>query len=153
MPFHTRADLEVYRDNLWVVTQPLIWSNPKFDVITVPKGFVTDLASTPQIMHAIPWFDPAREGRAGAIVHDFLYCSHRHSWTDSADHVYEHAQSRLWCDSVLRTALIDCGVSPSVAYAYFAGVRMGGWVYWGQRGDGLNQDDFVPEKYWLVEGN
>lgn len=149
MPFHTRVDLEVYRGNLWVVTQPIIWSNPKFDVITVPKGFVTDLASTPQIMHAFPWFDPSREGRGAATIHDFLYCSHRHLWIDSADHVYEHAQTRWWCDSVLFNALLDTEVSHLLAQMYYFGVRAGGWLYWSKRGAGLGEEDFVPDKYWL----
>ena len=46
----------------------------KTETITVPSGFITDLASTPRILWAfIAPFDVAR----AAIVHDLLYKSIR----------------------------------------------------------------------------
>jgi hypothetical protein len=51
----------------------------KTETITVPSGFITDLASTPRILWAfIAPFDVAR----AAIVHDLLYKSIRqYRWT------------------------------------------------------------------------
>lgn len=152
MPFKTRVDVEVYQANEWALTADVVWTSPRFGTVTAPRGFVTDFASTPQFMHALPWFDPSREGRAAAVIHDLLYCSHRHSWTDvSQDHVYSHAQSRLWCDHVLLEALQDGGMSRGLAQAYFWGVRLGGSIPWARRGDGLADDDFVPEDYWAAD--
>lgn len=153
MPFKTRVDVEVYRQNEWVLLDDVIWTSPRFGTIVAPRGFVTDFASTPQFMHAFPWFDPTREGRAGAVIHDYLYCSHRHSWTDvEQDHVYSHAQSRAWCDHVLLEALQDAGMAPRLAKTYWAGVRLGGCIPWAKRGDGLNDDDFVTADYWTQQG-
>lgn len=155
MPFRTRVDVEVYdgHPGEWVVLSDVIWESPAFGTITVPRGFVTDFASTPQFMHALPWFDPTREGRYAALPHDYLYCSHRHSWIDVADakargQVWTHAESRLWCDNALRAALVDSGMSPRLAWWYWLGVRAGGGLPWSKRGDGLNDEDFVPPTYW-----
>lgn len=149
MPFKSRVDVEVYQANEWVLTADVIWTSPRFGTITAPRGFVTDFASTPQLMHALPWFDPSREGRSAAVIHDYLYCSHRHSWTDvNQDHVYSHAQSRAWCDHVLLEALQDGGMNRELAEMYHFGVRIGGWLAWAKRGDGLNDDDFVASDYF-----
>lgn len=149
MPFLTSVDLRPYRKNDWVVLADVVWTDPKFGTIIIPRGYITDLASTPQILHALPWFDPSGEGRWGSLPHDYLYTSHRLSWIDVAsNHVYGHAEPRLWCDQVLRQALIDGGMSASLAEAYFLGVRVGGWWPWDHGGDGLQDDDFVPPGYW-----
>src|SRR5256885_1980911 len=131
MPFLTPIDLRPYRNNTWVVLSKIVWTHPDFGTITIPHGFITDLASTPQILHSLPWFDPSGEGRWGALPHDYLYTSHRLQWRDVADgEVWGHAETRLWCDRVLRQALIDGGMSPWLAQAYFLGVRLGGWLPW-----------------------
>lgn len=149
MPFLTRIDLSPYRRNEWVVLKDIIWTHPDFGTVTVPRGFITDLASTPQIMHGLPWFDPSGEGRWGALPHDYLYASHRLNWTDVENgHVFGHAEPRSWCDRVLRQALIDGGMSWRLAQAYYLGVRLGGWWPWDRRGDGLQDEDFVPQSYW-----
>lgn len=154
MPFESRVDVEVYRGNEWVLTADVVWTSPQFGTITVPRGYITDFASTPQFLHALPWFDPSREGRAAAVVHDYLYCSHRHSWTDiDHDVVYGHAESRAWCDNVLYAALIDGEMELRLAKAYWLGVRAGGWLYWSKRGDGLQGEDFVGPDYFNPSGH
>lgn len=149
MPFLTRVDLEVYQGKKWVVLADIVWTDPKFGTIVIPREFITDLASTPQIMHAMPWFDPSGEGRYGSLPHDYLYASHRLNWQDVGDDsVFSHAETRAWCDAVLYQALTDGGMSPRLARAYWMGVRIGGWMAWNKRGDGLAEQDFVPDSYW-----
>jgi hypothetical protein len=57
------------------------------DTITVPTGFVTDLASVPRIFWSIlpPWenYGPA------AVIHDYLYFSHEKTKAESDYIFYE----------------------------------------------------------------
>ena len=68
---YTSADLTVDEiDSLKGVGVEVKRDNSKTETITVPTGFVTDLASVPRAMWAfIAPFDVAR----AAIIHDFLY--------------------------------------------------------------------------------
>ncbi len=81
----------------------------------VPEGFVTDLAS-------IPWplwstgLRPDGKYAFAAIVHDYLY------WTQST--------SRAVADDILRFAMQDLGVKPSVIETIYVGVRVGGDAAW-----------------------
>ena len=78
--------------------------------ITVPKGFSTDFASVPRI--PVVYLLYANRGRKAAVIHDYLYR------TGSA--------IRSICDAVFREALIADGESLPVAWAMWAGVRIGG---------------------------
>ena len=68
---YTSADLTVDEiDSLKDVGVKVKRDNSKTETITVPTGFVTDLASVPRAMWAfIAAFDVAR----AAIIHDLLY--------------------------------------------------------------------------------
>ncbi len=82
--FNNKISAEFHPPRKWVLERALSYKNEDIDVdaleligvkcpahrISVKKGFVTDLASTPKIMWNIiaPW-DIAR----AAIIHDFLY--------------------------------------------------------------------------------
>lgn len=48
-------------------------SKGKKESILIPKGFVTDFASTPRILY--PFFPPIGKYNKAALVHDFLYSS------------------------------------------------------------------------------
>jgi len=66
------------RDCEWILDAPFsckVWRNDKADVevITVPNGFVTDLASVPRIPGAYLLFNG--RARRSAIVHDYLYAT------------------------------------------------------------------------------
>lgn len=61
-------------------TQWIVWEDIEFNVelddkssgtITVPKGFVTDLASTPKEIWQ--WYPPFGKYLAASILHDYLY--------------------------------------------------------------------------------
>ena len=82
--FNNKISAEFHPPRKWILERALSYKNEDIDVealkligvkcpahrISVKKGFVTDLASTPKIMWNIiaPW-DIAR----AAIIHDFLY--------------------------------------------------------------------------------
>lgn len=53
----------------WQLCEPLIYQRRNGDQIVVPKGFITDLAST----RNIPWFPSDGPYNQAAVVHDFLY--------------------------------------------------------------------------------
>lgn len=88
-------------------------------VVTVPAGFVTDLASIPRIIqNLIP-----KEGRYNrpAVVHDFLYRLG----------AYRGAPiPRKTADQVLLEAMYAAGVDADRADVIYAGVRLGGWLPW-----------------------
>ena len=83
----------------------------KTETITVPTGFVTDLASVPRAMWwAIAPFDVAR----AAIIHDILYKSirqYRHKMQDKQDNALVKAAKKA-SDKVFLLAMNDA--EPSV---------------------------------------
>jgi hypothetical protein len=107
-----RADLD---DGEWELVLPLIYeSDVAKQTIIVPTGFHTDLASIPRI----PLVYEALGGHANeaAVVHDYLYNTHQ--------------VDRATADAVLREACGVSGVSWWRAAAIWAGVRLGGSLYW-----------------------
>lgn len=71
--FTTPAVLEMLDDYRWRLVEPFefwITDEPE-DVISVPAGYVTDLASVPRILWAI--FPPHGRYAKAAIIHDWMY--------------------------------------------------------------------------------
>ena len=59
----------------WILFSPLVYTiGSTQDTITVPVGFVTDLASTPQMLWSAG-LTPAGQYSRAAIIHDYLYWS------------------------------------------------------------------------------
>lgn len=71
--FTTPAVLEMLDDYRWRLVEPFeFWlTETPDDVIKVPVGYVTDLASVPRIFWAL--FPPHGRYAKAAIVHDYLY--------------------------------------------------------------------------------
>jgi Protein of unknown function (DUF1353) len=133
------TDLELRADpapDMWVVSAPLIWSDETFGRIVVPRGFRTDLASTPLHLGA--------DGisRRPAAVHDWLYASARkHGFLDKAAH-----------DDFLRASLRTEGAGWIVAAVFYYGVHWFGRRAWNSDAGALESRDFdTPENYaaWL----
>ena len=108
-----------FREPIWVLLKPITWrpSNEHQKIvppITVPKNFVTDLASIPRIF----WSLVPRDGQYAysAIVHDFLYWS-QHLPRDQADQVFK------W-------SMEDLEVSPAEVAAIYTAVRSMGGDAW-----------------------
>lgn len=88
-------------------------------MITVPKDYVTDLASVPRALWAI--FPPFGRYTAAAVVHDYLY---------NEQHVDGVRITRKWSDDVFLLAMKDLNVGWWRRTAMYSGVRAGGWVPW-----------------------
>lgn len=113
--FKTALDLRADAPGRWVLLSPLVWEDDA--KVEVPTGFVTDLASVPRPFRNI--LDINGRSRRAAVLHDFLYT--------------EQKRSRAECDSIFRKALIAEGVSAAARWLYWSGVRVGGWVAWGNK--------------------
>ncbi|ELH3242194.1 DUF1353 domain-containing protein [Salmonella enterica] len=71
--FTTPAILEMLDHHLWRVYEPFEFylNDDNSDVISVPAGFVTDLASVPRIFWAL--LPPDGKYAKAAIIHDYMY--------------------------------------------------------------------------------
>ncbi|ELY9760991.1 DUF1353 domain-containing protein [Salmonella enterica] len=71
--FTTPAILEMLEHYRWRVYEPFEFylSDDNSDVIEVPAGFVTDLATIPRIFWA--FMPPDGKYAKAAIIHDYLY--------------------------------------------------------------------------------
>lgn len=99
--------------------------------ITVPPGFVTDLASIPRLVSGVlppdgPWLK-------AAIVHDFLYGTHGTGvWQAHPPGITRPTPySREEADAILREAMEDRGVGVVQRALIWSGVRVGGAKGWG----------------------
>lgn len=87
-------------------------------IVTVPKGFVTDLASTPKIVWSIG-FPPFGYWTEAAAMHDFLY---------TAPHVA--GIDRRAADRAFRQGCIACGTATWRAWIMWLAVRLFGASHW-----------------------
>lgn len=111
--FTTPAHLEMMDEYRWMLLTPFVYhvgSYPSDDVILVPTGFVTDLASIPRIFWTI--LPPNGEYSKAAIVHDYLY--------DNAINTKEYA------DNVFLEAMTVLGVCFWRRYLIYWAVRLFG---------------------------
>jgi hypothetical protein len=114
VPIVPFADWDYY-----YTTKPLEWrANAGAEVtppqVTVPTGFVTDLASIP----AAFWSElpPAARYSYPAIIHDYLY------WFQPC--------TRAEADTVLEAAMGDMQVPPAKIVIIYSAVRVGGSGAW-----------------------
>lgn len=107
-------------EDQWTIDEPFTYWH-KFGEITVKPGAITDGASVPKILtNFIPRIsDP--NVFAAAMIHDQLYK------TQGARGIFTRWQS----DRIFRDALQDAGEPPWKAWFMWAGVRIGGWLPWG----------------------
>ena len=59
-----------FRSPNWVLIEPLIYRKKDGEIINVPAGFVTDLATIPKFLHMI--IGPAGPYSKSAVLHDYL---------------------------------------------------------------------------------
>jgi len=86
------------------------------DTIVIPKGFFTNLASTPKAL----WFilPPLDHYGKAAVVHDYLY--------RTANVEYSRAEA----DLILKEACEVLKVKPWKIFTLYWGVRLFGWWSW-----------------------
>ncbi|MGI9390601.1 MAG: DUF1353 domain-containing protein [Boseongicola sp.] len=107
-----------FRDSYYVVASPIRWK-PKSDKaklksVTVPKGFVTDLASIPRVFWSS--LRPDGEYAYAAVIHDYLY------WVQD--------RSRKEADAIFLACMLDFKVSKTKAITIYNAVRLLGESYW-----------------------
>jgi hypothetical protein len=107
-----------FREPIYFLTAPISWTpNPgqeSYEAVTVPLGFVTDFASTPQIFWSV--LRPDGEYAYAAVVHDYLY------WTQM--------RTREEADRILKMAMEDFDIGTVTAGTIYNAVRLGGQVAW-----------------------
>ncbi|MBS0153727.1 MAG: DUF1353 domain-containing protein [Nitrospira sp.] len=107
-----------FREPMYFLTAPISWTpNPgqeRYKAVTVPKGFVTDLASIPRIFFSA--LRPDGEYAYAAVVHDYLY------WTQT--------RSRDEADDILKMAMEDFKVGTVTVGAIYIAVRVAGKTAW-----------------------
>jgi hypothetical protein len=99
----------------WIVRQPLTYTiGVSSDSVTVPPGFVTDLASIPQVLQSI-----IRQNGLyllPAVVHDYLY------WKQTC--------TRAQSDQILMLAMIEHKVRDFHRIAIYEAVKAAGGFAW-----------------------
>ena len=101
---------------LWIILEDFTYNICGYDIL-VPKGFKTDLASTPKYL----WFSFPPSGRYtdAAIVHDYLY---------SANCIYKEI-NRAIADKIFLELMKSLGVPKWKRVLLYRGVRMFGWMF------------------------
>jgi hypothetical protein len=119
--------------SLWALTKALTYTPSNgSDRITVPEGFVTDLASIPRpVWDLLP---PDGPWTKAAVIHDFLYYTGgtgvwgaKHIKTITRERPYSRAEA----DWILRDAMQDRGVDVVSRNIIYLAVRIGGGGGWG----------------------
>lgn len=111
--------LSRFADPIYFLLTPLTWTaEPDTSVglrsVTVPKGFVTDLASIPEALFSVLRADGPYA--TAAIVHDFLY--------------WDQKTSREDADLVFQAAMRDLEVIPAQIHTLYQGVKTFGGRAW-----------------------
>jgi hypothetical protein len=98
-------------------------------VITVPRGFQTDLASIPRFVS--PALPPDGPWVQAAVVHDFLYRTSGHGVLWGRTGITRPTPyTRAEADDILREAMADLGVWVIQRNLIWSGVRVGGSRGW-----------------------
>jgi hypothetical protein len=84
--------------------------------LSVPAGFITDLASIPRFLQWLPHLHPNGRCRRSAVLHDWLYA--------------RKFQTRDGADLIFREALQAEGLSKRTATVYYWAVRLFGGRTW-----------------------
>lgn len=119
----TASILLPFRDmDYFAVAKPIHWT-PPIDapaelprLITVPVGFVTDLASIPSYFYWV--VQPVGRHGHAAILHDWLY------WKQNCD--------RAVADKVFEVAMAELDIAVAPRKALWAAVRVFGGRFWDQ---------------------
>lgn len=96
------------------------------EVVEVPVGFETDLASTPKILWS--FYPPMGRYSYPAVVHDWLYAGgliHRNGMV--------RVPSRREADRILRELMRRCGCRWYTCWIFWLMVRCFGGSHWSER--------------------
>lgn len=116
--------------------------------VTVPRGYVTDLASIPDLPRFLKLRNWSPDGpwRNAAIVHDWLYSVGIGPARCSPAWRAREAIARWRADRIFRRLMVDDGVDRLTLEAFYAAVRAGGIAAFG-RPEPINDD--LVRRYWI----
>ena len=118
--------------SLWALQRPLEYQtgpDPE-ELILVPAGFVTDLASVPRIVWS--FYPPDGPWAKAAVVHDFLYFTKgTGEWHGRVGITRDTPYSRKDADDILKEAMADRRVGKWEQLVIWLSVRLGGAGGWG----------------------
>jgi hypothetical protein len=145
VPFVDGPSLHYIARGKFVTDTPTVYVG-QWDVLTVPAGFQTDLASVPRLFWAL--LPPQGAYERAAVLHDWLctelgrYHREREAWLDG--HVHDPPLpppvNARHTDGLFRRVMREADEVPNaVAWVMWAGVRWGalfnparreGWWHW-----------------------
>jgi hypothetical protein len=109
-----------FRDPIYYLTKPIAWEPNKgqenHGKVSVPVGFVTDLASIPRVFWSM--LRPDGDYAYPAIVHDYLY------WFQT--------RSREESDTILKLGMEDFSIDSATIKTIYHAVRIGGAASWSE---------------------
>lgn len=118
--------------SLWAVQRALEYqagTDPD-ELIVVPPGFVTDLASVPRVVWS--FYPPDGPWAKAATIHDFLYATKgTGEWHTHRGITRALPYSRKEADDILKEAMADRKVGKWEQGVIWASVRFGGAGGWG----------------------
>ena len=119
--FTTPLDVEVLEDgrHYRMLTEFDFASQVVEAIVRVPRGFVTDFASTPRVLWAL--IPPMGRYGKPAVIHDLLY-------QDPAS--LPVPVTWMQANRVLLEGMEVLHVGRITRWAIFAGVCLGGWMVW-----------------------
>jgi hypothetical protein len=118
--------------SLWAVASALTYTTHAGDRITLPDGFVTDLASIPRPAWSL--LPPDGPWALAAVFHDLLYRTKGTGirWEGQVPALSRGAPyTRAEADEILLQAMEDLEVSWLDRRVIWAAVRLGGAAGWG----------------------
>ncbi|MDB5429352.1 MAG: hypothetical protein JWP35_468 [Caulobacter sp.] len=119
--------------SLWALRDDLAYQtgDDPSDVITVPAGFVTDLASIPRAVWS--FYPPDGPWVKAAIIHDFLYDTEGSGhWHKRRGITRAEPYSRAESDAILKEGMADRSIGAWEQFVIWAAVRVGGGGGWGK---------------------
>jgi hypothetical protein len=120
----------------WVLHEDLVYTQPRTgQTFTVPRGFVTDLASIPRVFWVA--FPPCGKYTPAAVVHDYLY------WFQPAE------CDRTCADELLYVAMLESHVDPATSLIIYNAVKTAGGGPWDENRELKEQGAVrvIPEKF------
>jgi len=121
MPFirPLKAEFVPLSDNIKLTAELSYWCPRTKQLIVVPKGFISDCASIPRLLWPIIGQPFDWRWRKESVLHDFLYRTNGQIVT------------RKVADQIFYDALREGGLRYTKAKAMYLGVRLFGWLPWG----------------------
>ena len=110
-----------YGDRQWILNEPFAYYTDIMGQrthIMVPKGFITDFATTPRFIWSL--YPPIGRYSKAALLHDYLYVEFDKSTF----------KNRKTCDLIFKEAMKVSGVDWLTRNIFYWSVRIFGKFYW-----------------------